>query len=164
MYSALKASQLRQARSLGGTSTLAVTQSYGIYYLTGHVLKGVQQDDQEASVVLSASPAQVFAQGPKLVPSIAVFRRTSFILIHTANRLYTTKPASKGKLDASTVHRTKIKPNRCSLSLQFFLSRFSFTDTDKSQESKENDGDHLYSSLPLAPIRQYSDNYLHFCM
>ena len=41
MYSALKASQLRQARSLGGSSTLAVTQPDGIYYLTGHVLKGV---------------------------------------------------------------------------------------------------------------------------
>ena len=41
----LKAGQFRQARRPGDTLTQAVKQPYGVYYQTGHVFKGVQQDD-----------------------------------------------------------------------------------------------------------------------
>ena len=50
----------------------------------------------------------------------------------------------------------------------FFLSGFSFTDTDDSQCSRGRGrgegGEHLYSSLPIPPVHEHSDIYLQLCM
>ena len=44
----------------------------------------------------------------------------------------------------------------------FFLSGFSFTDTDDSQDSRGREGTIFYSTLPLPPAHEHSDIYLHF--
>ena len=46
----------------------------------------------------------------------------------------------------------------------FFLSGFSFTDTDDSQDSRERDETIFYYTIPLTPTHKHSDIYLHFCM
>ena len=46
----------------------------------------------------------------------------------------------------------------------FFLSGFSFTDTDDSQGSRGREGTIFYSTLPLPPAHEHSDNYLQLCM
>ena len=46
----------------------------------------------------------------------------------------------------------------------FFLSGFSFTDTDDSQDSRGREGTIFYSSLPLPPAHEHSDIYLQFRM
>ena len=46
----------------------------------------------------------------------------------------------------------------------FFLSGFSFTDTDDSQDSRGREGTIFYSTLPLPPAHDYSDIYLQLCM
>ena len=46
----------------------------------------------------------------------------------------------------------------------FFLSGFSFTDTDDSQDSRGREGTFFYSSLPLPPAHEHSDIYLQLCM
>ena len=51
-----------------------------------------------------------------------------------------------------------------SASLFFFLSGFSFRDTDDSQDSRGRDGTIFYSTLPLPPANEYSDIYLQLCM
>ena len=48
--------------------------------------------------------------------------------------------------------------------MTFFLSRFSFTDTDDSQDSKGTEGNIFYSTLPLPPAHEHSDTYLPLCM
>ena len=45
----------------------------------------------------------------------------------------------------------------------FFLSGFSFTDTDNSQDSKGREGTIFYSTLPLPPAHEQSDIYLQLC-
>ena len=45
-----------------------------------------------------------------------------------------------------------------------FLSGFSFTDTDDSQDSRERDETIFYYTIPLTPTHKHSDIYLHFCM
>ena len=45
----------------------------------------------------------------------------------------------------------------------FFLSRFSFTDTDNSQDSRGREGTFLYSTLPLPPVHEHSDIYVQPC-
>ena len=42
----------------------------------------------------------------------------------------------------------------------FFLSGFSFTGTDDSQDSKWREGTTFYSTLPLLPAHEHSDIYL----
>ena len=42
----------------------------------------------------------------------------------------------------------------------FFLSGFSFTDTDDSQGSRGREGTIFYSTLPLPPAHEHSDIYL----
>ena len=46
----------------------------------------------------------------------------------------------------------------------FFLSGFSFTDTDDSQDSRGREGTIFYSTLPLPPAHEHSDIYLQLCM
>ena len=42
----------------------------------------------------------------------------------------------------------------------FFLSGFSFTDTDDSQGSRGREGNTFHSTLPLPPTHEHSDIYL----
>ena len=42
----------------------------------------------------------------------------------------------------------------------FFVSGFSFMDTDDSQDSGEREGVIFYSTLPLSPIHEHPDIYL----
>ena len=42
----------------------------------------------------------------------------------------------------------------------FFLSGFSFTDTDNSQDSRGREVTIFYSTLPLPPAHEHSDIYL----
>ena len=49
-------------------------------------------------------------------------------------------------------------------SLIFFLSGFSFTDTDDSQYSKGTEGTIFYFTLPLPPAHEYWEIYLQLCM
>ena len=42
----------------------------------------------------------------------------------------------------------------------FFLSRFSFTDTDNSQDSRGREGTIFFSTEPLPSAHEYSDIYL----
>ena len=44
-----------------------------------------------------------------------------------------------------------------------FLSGFSFTDTDNSQDSKGREGTFLYSTVPLPPDHEHSDIYVQLC-
>ena len=48
----------------------------------------------------------------------------------------------------------------------FFLSRFSFTDTDNSQDrsGRGGEGTIFYSTLPPPPAHEYWDIYLQLCM
>ena len=46
----------------------------------------------------------------------------------------------------------------------FFLSGFSFTDTDDSQDSRGREGAIFYSTLPLPPVHKHSDIYLQLCI
>ena len=46
----------------------------------------------------------------------------------------------------------------------FFLSGFSFTDTDNSQDSRGREGTIFYSTLPLPPAHEHWDIYLQLCM
>ena len=46
----------------------------------------------------------------------------------------------------------------------FFLSGFSFTDTEVSQDGRGREGTMFYSSLPLLPAHRHSDIYLKYCM
>ena len=46
----------------------------------------------------------------------------------------------------------------------FFLSGFSFTDTDDSQDSKGREGTTFYYTLPLPPTHEHWDIYLQLCM
>ena len=48
--------------------------------------------------------------------------------------------------------------------LFFFLSRFSFADTNDSQDSSGREGTIFYSTLPLPPAHKHSDIYLQLCM
>ena len=45
----------------------------------------------------------------------------------------------------------------------FFLSGFSFTDTDNSEGSRGREGTIFYSTLPLSPAHEHSDIYLQLC-
>ena len=47
--------------------------------------------------------------------------------------------------------------------LIFFLSGFSFTDTDNSQDSRGREGTIFYSTLPLPLAHEHSDIYLQLC-
>ena len=42
----------------------------------------------------------------------------------------------------------------------FFLSKFSFTDTDNSQDSRGREGTIFFSTEPLPPAHKHSDIYL----
>ena len=46
----------------------------------------------------------------------------------------------------------------------FFLSGFSFTDIDNSQDSGGREGTIVYFTLPLLPAHEHSDIYLQLCM
>ena len=48
--------------------------------------------------------------------------------------------------------------------LFFFLSWFSFTDTDDSQGSRGREGTIFYSFIPLPPAHKHRDIYLQICM
>ena len=50
------------------------------------------------------------------------------------------------------------------LFLFFFLSGFSFTETDDSQDSRGKEGTIFYSTLPLPPAHEHLDIYLQFCI
>ena len=46
----------------------------------------------------------------------------------------------------------------------FFLSGFSFTDTDESWENRGREGTIFYSTLPLPPAHKHKDSYLQLWM
>ena len=46
----------------------------------------------------------------------------------------------------------------------FFLSGFSFTDTDDTQDRRVREGIIFYSTLPLPPAQENWDIYLQLCM
>ena len=46
----------------------------------------------------------------------------------------------------------------------FFLSGFSFTGTDNSQDSSRREGTIFYSTLPVPLAHEHSDIYLQLCM
>ena len=46
----------------------------------------------------------------------------------------------------------------------FFLSEFSFTDTEDSQDSRRRKRIIFYSTLPLPPAHEHWDIYLQLCM
>ena len=46
----------------------------------------------------------------------------------------------------------------------FFLSKFSFIDTDDSQDNREREWLIFYSTLPLPPTHKHLDIYLQLCM
>ena len=46
----------------------------------------------------------------------------------------------------------------------FFLSGFSFTDTDDLQDSRGREGTIFYSTLPLPPAHEHSDIYMQLCI
>ena len=46
----------------------------------------------------------------------------------------------------------------------FFLSGFSFIDTEDSQDSRGREGTIFYSTLPLPPAHKHWDIYLQLCM
>ena len=48
--------------------------------------------------------------------------------------------------------------------IYFFLSGFSFTDSDDSHDSRGREGTMFYSTLPLPPAHEHSDTYLQLCM
>ena len=52
----------------------------------------------------------------------------------------------------------------CSCIEFFFLSGFSFTDTDDSQDSRGREGTIFYSTLPLPPAHEDWDIYLQLCV
>ena len=56
-----------------------------------------------------------------------------------------------------------IKRPELSCASPFFLSRFSFTDTDNSQDSRGREGTIFYSTLLLPPTHEHSDIYLQLC-
>ena len=45
----------------------------------------------------------------------------------------------------------------------FYLSGFSFTDNDNSQDSRGREGTFFYSTLPLPPAHKHSDIYVQLC-
>ena len=45
----------------------------------------------------------------------------------------------------------------------FFLSGFSFTDTDNSHDSRGREETIFYSTPPYPPAREHSDIYLQLC-
>ena len=45
----------------------------------------------------------------------------------------------------------------------FFLSGFSFTDTENSQDSRGREGTIFYSTVPFPPAHEHSDIYLQLC-
>ena len=66
-------------------------------------------------------------------------------------------------------HIKKLLSNEASINspyfwVHFFLSEFSFTDTDSSEGSKRRVGTKLYSSLPLTFTYKHSDIYLQLSM
>ena len=50
-----------------------------------------------------------------------------------------------------------------SILIFFFLSGFSFTDPDNSQDSRWREGTIVYSTLPLPPADEHSNIYLQLC-
>ena len=50
------------------------------------------------------------------------------------------------------------------MSIFFYLSGFSFTETDDLQWSRRREGIIFYSTLPLPPIHEHWDIYLQLCM
>ena len=65
----------------------------------------------------------------------------------------------------SVYHRSiRILATELYNSLFFFLSGFSFTGTDDSQDSRGREGTIFYSTLPLPPAQEHSDIYLKLCM
>ena len=57
-----------------------------------------------------------------------------------------------------------VRKTHTSFLKSFFFIRFSFTDTDDSQDSREREGAIFYSTLPLPPAHEHSDIYLQLCM
>ena len=91
----LKAGQIRKACRLGSTSTQSFKQPYGLCCLSGM-----------CSIVPSTLHTQLFGYGLELVPSTAVFPRTSLHNHHSniANRLCTARAVNKGKLQSQTIN------------------------------------------------------------
>ena len=59
-------------------------------------------------------------------------------------------------------YRHELMPNTTFVC--FFLSGFSFTDTDDSQDTRGREETIFYSTLPLPPTHEHSNIYLQLCM
>ena len=67
------------------------------------------------------------------------------------------------KLEAA-IRGVLLKKMFLKISQFFFLSGFSFTDTDDSQDSRGREGTIFYSTLPHPPAHKHSDIYLQLWM
>ena len=70
----------------------------------------------------------------------------------------------KGVLDPHPLKYIRFNCNHREVLTIFFLSGFSFTDTDDSQDSWGREGTIFYFTLPLPPAHEHSDIYLQLCM
>ena len=78
----------------------------------------------------------------------AVFRALETRTKERSNRVVPLPPSTH-----STAHP-------CEIAAIFFPSRFSFTDTDDSQDSRRREGTIFYSTLSLPPSHEHLDIYL----
>ena len=110
---------MREGSTPRVTLTQTARQPYSVYCLTGKVFKEVQLGNannmkmmpKNISGPLSLAHPNVCI-GPELVPSTAVFERTSTLVItkqhsNTTSRLCTTKSANIGKLGISVIQHAK---------------------------------------------------------
>ena len=90
------------------------------------------------------------------IPHIVLERRTLCFSSYKNRKL-------KVKLWWVGAHKRKERTYFVPLIYYFFLSAFSFTDTDDSQDSRGREGIIFYSTLPLPPAHKHSDIYLQLC-
>ena len=79
------------------------------------------------------------------------------------------KLTQKINMKTDMYNKENLKKNQfcvygCQQQKLFFLSEFSFTDTDDSQDSMGRERTIIYSTLPPPPAHEHSDIYLQLCM
>ena len=82
----------------------------------------------------------------------------------TPNNVFLENYYCHSHLPIRTFHCSKLKKKILPADpefVSFFLSGFTFTDTDDSQDSRGREGAFFYSTLPLPPPHEHSDIYLH---
>ena len=76
----------------------------------------------------------------------------------------TLQPFGMGTFDSCNRLLVPVRVTYFNMERFFFLSGFSFTDTDDLQDSKGREGTIFYSTLPFPPAHKHSDIYLQLCM